>query len=73
LSFQSSIAPRGTPETSPKIGHSTVASSIDEAVTKSGIVLLCLADTVSIDENMEKIAQRECQGQLMVACFAVYP
>jgi 3-hydroxyisobutyrate dehydrogenase-like beta-hydroxyacid dehydrogenase len=46
-----------------KIGHSTVASSIEEAVTKSDIIFLCLADNAWIDENMEKITQRECQGQ----------
>src|SRR5271155_3585680 len=58
-----SIAPRSTPEDCSKIGHSTVASSINEAITKSNIIFLCLADDASINKKVGKIAQGECQGQ----------
>jgi len=41
-----------------EIGHSAVASSIDEAVIKSDIIFLYLADDASINKNVEKIYSR---------------
>src|SRR2546423_15488747 len=58
---------------SSKIGHSTVASSIDEAVAKSDIIFICLGDDASINENVEKILKGNVKGKLIVDCSTVHP
>ena len=58
---------------SSNIGHSTVASSIDEAVAKSDIIFICLGDDASINENVEKIVRGDINGKLIVDCSTVHP
>ena len=58
---------------SSKIGHSTVASSIDEAVAKSDMIFICLGDDASINENVEKILNGDVKGKLIVDCSTVHP
>ena len=58
---------------SSKIGDSTVASSIDEAVAKSDIIFICLGDDGSINENVEKMLKGGVQGKLIVDCSTVHP
>jgi 3-hydroxyisobutyrate dehydrogenase-like beta-hydroxyacid dehydrogenase len=58
---------------SSKIGHSTVVSSIGEAVAKSDIIFMCLGDDASIKENVEKILEGDVKGKLIVDCSTVHP
>src|SRR2546423_460332 len=58
---------------SSKIGHSTVASSIDEAVAKADISFNRPGDDAAINENVEKILKGNVKGKLIVDCSTVHP
>jgi 3-hydroxyisobutyrate dehydrogenase-like beta-hydroxyacid dehydrogenase len=58
---------------SSKIGHSTVASSIEEAVAKSDIIFICLGDDAAITENVNKMLEGDVKGKLIVDCSTVHP
>jgi 3-hydroxyisobutyrate dehydrogenase-like beta-hydroxyacid dehydrogenase len=58
---------------SSKLGHSTVASSIEEAVAKSDIIFICVGDDAAITENVEKILEGNVKGKLIVDCSTVHP
>lgn len=58
---------------SSKLGHSTVASSIEEAVAKSDIIFICVADDAAITENVGKILEGNVKGKLIVDCSTVHP
>jgi 3-hydroxyisobutyrate dehydrogenase-like beta-hydroxyacid dehydrogenase len=58
---------------SSKIGHSTVAPSIGEAVVKSDIIFICLGDDAAITENLNKILEGDVKGKLIVDCSTVHP
>jgi 3-hydroxyisobutyrate dehydrogenase-like beta-hydroxyacid dehydrogenase len=58
---------------SSKIGHSTVAPSIGEAVVKSDIIFICLGDDAAITENVNKILEGDVKGKLIVDCSTVHP
>lgn len=58
---------------SSKLGHSTVASSIEEAVKKSDIIFICLGDDDAIKSNVETILKGDVKGKLIVDCSTVHP
>jgi len=58
---------------SSKIGNSTVASSIDEAASKSDIIFICLGDDAAIKDNVETILKGDVKGKLIVDCSTVHP
>lgn len=60
-------------ELSAKIGHSTVASSIEEIVSKSDILLYCLGDDASVLEMVDKMLQTSVEGKLLVDCSTIHP
>lgn len=58
---------------SSKLGHSTVASSIEEVVAKSDIIFICVADDAAITENVKKMLEGSVKGKLIVDCSTVHP
>lgn len=58
---------------SAKIGHSTVASSIEEIVSKSDILFYCLGDDASVLEMVDKMLQTSVKGKLLVDCSTIHP
>jgi len=56
-----------------KIGHSTVATSIEEAVSKSDIIFTCLGDDPAIKSAIEAVTKVEVKGKLFVDCSTVHP
>jgi 3-hydroxyisobutyrate dehydrogenase-like beta-hydroxyacid dehydrogenase len=55
------------------LGHSTVASSLEEAVAKSDIIFICVGDDAAVTENVEKILEGNVKGKLIVDCSTVHP
>ena len=41
-------------ELSARIGHSVVADTIEEAVSKTDIIFTCLTDAVAVDEMLKR-------------------
>jgi len=58
---------------SSKIGHSTVASSIEEAASKADIIFICLGDDAAIKENVDTILKGDVKGKLIVDCSTIHP
>jgi len=58
---------------SAKIGHSTVASSIEEATAKSDIIFYCLGDDASVVSILEEILKTSVKGKIIVDCSTVHP
>jgi 3-hydroxyisobutyrate dehydrogenase-like beta-hydroxyacid dehydrogenase len=58
---------------SSKIGHSTVATSIADAVSKADIVFFCLGDDAAVLEIVETILQSDVKGKLLVDCSTIHP
>lgn len=58
---------------SSKIGHSTVASSITDLVSKSDIILYCLGEDPSVLENVDKMLETSVEGKIFVDCSTIHP
>jgi 3-hydroxyisobutyrate dehydrogenase-like beta-hydroxyacid dehydrogenase len=58
---------------SAKIGNSTVAPSIEEAVSKADIVFACVVDDAAIKSVFETALKGDVRGKLFVDCSTVHP
>lgn len=56
-----------------KIGHSIVTASITDAVTKSDMIFLCLADDAAVEATLLTAAQGDIKGKLFVDCSTIHP
>lgn len=54
-------------------GKSTVASTIEEAVSKSDIIFTCVADDAAIHETIDAALKGNVNGKLFVDCSTVHP
>jgi 3-hydroxyisobutyrate dehydrogenase-like beta-hydroxyacid dehydrogenase len=54
-------------------GKSTVASSIDEAVSESDIIFTCVGDDAAINETIDTALKSSAKGKLFVDCSTVHP
>jgi 3-hydroxyisobutyrate dehydrogenase-like beta-hydroxyacid dehydrogenase len=52
---------------------STVASTIEEAVSKSDIIFTCVADDAAINETIDSALKGNVKGKLFVDCSTVHP
>ena len=58
---------------STKIGHSTVASSIPDLVSKSDIIFYCLGDDPAVLSTVDTILEDDVKGKLLVDCSTIHP
>jgi 3-hydroxyisobutyrate dehydrogenase-like beta-hydroxyacid dehydrogenase len=58
---------------SSKIGRSNVASSIDDAVSRSDIIFICLGDDTAVETTLTKAIQGNVEGKLFVDCSTIHP
>lgn len=58
---------------SSSIGHSTVASSIKDLVSKSDIIFYCLGDDQSILDTLDKILEASIKEKILVDCSTIHP
>ena len=58
---------------SSKLGHSIVASSIEDAVSKSDIIFICLGDDAAVKDTINHIVKADIKGKLLVDCSTVHP
>lgn len=54
-------------------GKSTVASSIEEAVSKSDIIFTCVGDDAAITETIDAALKGDTKGKLFVDCSTIHP
>jgi 3-hydroxyisobutyrate dehydrogenase-like beta-hydroxyacid dehydrogenase len=54
-------------------GKSTVASSIDEAVSKADIIFTCVGDDAAINDIIDAALKGSTKGKLFVDCSTVHP
>lgn len=54
-------------------GKSTVASSVEEAVSKSDIIFTCVGDDKAINETIDAALKTDVKGKLFVDCSTVHP
>ncbi|CAF9931714.1 hypothetical protein IMSHALPRED_008696 [Imshaugia aleurites] len=54
-------------------GTSTVASSLEEAVSKADIVFTCLGDDAAIKDTIGAAVKGNVEGKLFVDCSTVHP
>jgi 3-hydroxyisobutyrate dehydrogenase-like beta-hydroxyacid dehydrogenase len=54
-------------------GKSSVASSIDEAVSKADIIFTCVGDDAAINETIDAALKGSTKGKLFVDCSTVHP
>ncbi|TVY83769.1 putative oxidoreductase [Lachnellula suecica] len=54
-------------------GKSTVASSIDEAVSKADIIFTCVGDDAAINDTIDAALKSNMKGKLFVDCSTVHP
>ncbi|KAL9107243.1 MAG: hypothetical protein Q9227_007867 [Pyrenula ochraceoflavens] len=59
---------------SQSLGNSTVSSSIEDAVSKSDIIFICLGDDGTVQSAVETaIASGNVKGKLFVDCSTIHP
>jgi 3-hydroxyisobutyrate dehydrogenase-like beta-hydroxyacid dehydrogenase len=58
---------------SSNIGHSTVAASIEDTVSKSDIIFICLGDDIAVQDTLAKAINRDVKGKLFVDCSTIHP
>lgn len=58
---------------SAKIGNSTVASTIPEAVSDADIIFYCVGDDPAVLSTVEEILKTNVKGKLLVDCSTVHP
>ena len=54
-------------------GKSTVASSLEEAVSKADIIFTCLGDDAAITDTIAIAVKGDVKGKLFVDCSTVHP
>jgi len=54
-------------------GKANVASSIEEAVSKSDIIFTCVGDDAAINETIDTALNSSLKGKLFVDCSTVHP
>ena len=54
-------------------GKSTVASSLDEAVSKSDMIFTCLGDDAAVKDTITSALKGSVKGKLFVDCSTVHP
>jgi len=54
-------------------GKSTLVSSIEEAVSKSDIIFICVGDDKAITDTIETAVKGDVKGKLFVDCSTVHP
>ena len=54
-------------------GKSAVASTIEEAVSKSDIIFTCVGDDAAINETIDAALKSNIKGKLFVDCSTVHP
>lgn len=54
-------------------GKSTIAKSIDEAISKSDIIFTCLGDDAAIKDTVKTMLDGDVEGKLFVDCSTVHP
>ena len=54
-------------------GKSTIAQSLEEAVSKSDIIFTCLGDDAAIKDTVETMIKGHVKGKLFVDCSTVHP
>jgi 3-hydroxyisobutyrate dehydrogenase-like beta-hydroxyacid dehydrogenase len=54
-------------------GKSTVASTIEEAVSKSDIIFTCVGDDKAINETIDTALKGNVKGKLFVDCSTIHP
>ena len=55
------------------LGKSTVASDLDEAVSKADIIFTCLGDDTAIKDTIATAVKGNVTGKLFVDCSTVHP
>ena len=55
------------------LGKSTVASTIEEAVSKSDIIFTCVGDDAAVHETIDSALKGNVKGKLFVDCSTVHP
>jgi 3-hydroxyisobutyrate dehydrogenase-like beta-hydroxyacid dehydrogenase len=60
-------------ELSAQIGHSTVCTSIGEAVSEADIIFLCLGDDGAVKNTIAEAISGDVRGKLFVDCSTVHP
>ncbi|OAL35074.1 hypothetical protein AYO20_05551 [Fonsecaea nubica] len=56
-----------------KIGHATVASSVQDASSKADIIFYCLGDDPAVLSTLEEVLKPDVTGKLIVDCSTVHP
>lgn len=54
-------------------GKSTVASTLEEAVSKADIIFTCLGDDAAIKDTITSAVKGSVKGKLFVDCSTVHP
>ena len=54
-------------------GKAEIASSIEEAVSKSDIIFTCLGDDAAINQTIDTAMKGDVKGKLFVDCSTVHP
>ena len=54
-------------------GKSTVASSLEEAVSKADIIFTCLGDDAAIKDTIAHAVKVNVKGKLFVDCSTIHP
>ena len=54
-------------------GKSIVVSSIDEAVSKSDIIFICLGDDPAVKDTIATAVKGNVKGKLFVDCSTIHP
>ncbi|KAF7509196.1 hypothetical protein GJ744_008256 [Endocarpon pusillum] len=60
-------------DVSSEIGHSAVATSIEDAVSKSDIIFLCLGHDIAVQDTLTQATRGDVKGKLFVDCSTVHP
>ena len=58
---------------SAKIGHSTVSTSVQDAVSKADIIFYCLGDDPAVLFIVEDMLKADVKGKLLVDCSTIHP
>ena len=54
-------------------GKSTVASSLEEAVSKADIIFTCLGDDAAVKDTIANAVKVDVKGKLFVDCSTIHP
>jgi 3-hydroxyisobutyrate dehydrogenase-like beta-hydroxyacid dehydrogenase len=54
-------------------GKSVVSTSIDEVVSKSDIIFMCVGNDAAVNETIDMALRSSAKGKLFVDCSTVHP